>query len=49
MEMTVTLAYFNWTFIGIAILLSALVGISGGIYPAWRASRLEPTVALRTI
>lgn len=49
MEMTVTLVYLNWTLIGIAILLSALVGISGGIYPAWRASRLEPTVALRTI
>jgi putative ABC transport system permease protein len=49
MEITVTLVYMNWTMIGIELLLSTLVGLSGGIYPAWRASRLEPTVALRTI
>jgi len=49
MEMTVTPVYLNWTMIGIAVLISTLIGISGGIYPAWKASRLEPTVALRTI
>ncbi len=28
-------------------LISVALGVAGGIYPAWRASRLEPTEAMR--
>jgi putative ABC transport system permease protein len=31
-----------------AIVLSVLLGTFAGLYPAWRASRLDPVVALRT-
>lgn len=33
--------------VGIAVGISAVVGIASGLYPAWRASRLQPTRALR--
>ncbi len=32
-----------------AIALAVLVGALGSLYPAWRASRLDPTVALRAL
>ncbi|MFZ5917665.1 MAG: FtsX-like permease family protein [Chloroflexota bacterium] len=31
-----------------AIVLTVLLGMFAGLYPAWRASRLDPVVALRT-
>jgi putative ABC transport system permease protein len=31
----------------IGLAMGAVLGVLGGIYPAWRASRLEPTEALR--
>ncbi len=31
----------------IGLAMGACLGVLGGIYPAWRASRLEPTEALR--
>ncbi len=31
-----------------AIILTVLLGMFAGVYPAWRASRLDPVVALRT-
>jgi len=35
--------------IAIAIAISSTVGVLSGIYPAWRAARLQPTEALRHI
>lgn len=30
-----------------AMLLSVMLGVFGGVYPAWRASRMDPVVAIR--
>ena len=37
----------SWSLIGIAFLVALLLGVLGGLYPAWIASRMSPTTALR--
>ena len=46
-DMDVTTVVQPWS-IGIAFLVSGGVGLLSGIYPAFRASKLDPIVALRT-
>jgi putative ABC transport system permease protein len=40
-------ATYNATILGQTILVAVVLGVLGGIYPAWRASRLSPVEALR--
>jgi putative ABC transport system permease protein len=38
---------FSWDVALVAIAVSFVVGVLSGIFPAWRASRLDPIQALR--
>jgi putative ABC transport system permease protein len=40
---------FTFTIITEAILIAALVSVLAGVYPAWKASRMEPIDALREL
>jgi putative ABC transport system permease protein len=40
--------YVDANAIVLAVVVSGLIGILSGFYPAWRASRLDPVEALRS-
>ncbi len=38
---------FNAGLMGVAVVLSVVVGVLSGLYPAWRSSRLTPSLAMQ--
>jgi ABC-type antimicrobial peptide transport system permease subunit len=37
----------RWETLGLALGIMTLVGLISGVFPAWRASRVDPSVTLR--
>ncbi len=47
LDATVMPASLSLPIVGVAVLVSALVGVAAGVAPAWRGARLDPIEALR--
>jgi len=39
--------FVPWDWVTYGILICSAVGLVAGVYPAWKASKLDPIVALR--
>jgi putative ABC transport system permease protein len=37
----------SWTLVGRAIAIAVVVGVVSGLYPAWRSSRMTPSLAIQ--
>ncbi len=36
-----------WSYLGLALVVAMMIGLTAGVLPAWRASRLDPVASLR--